>query len=129
MDVTLTVSPAWVEGDTVRLRQLLRNLFNNVLRHADGATVLQVQLHTQGADAVIVFADNGAGVADAALPLLFERFWRGARARGRATGGSGLGLAICRSIVEAHGGNIEASHASGGGLAVQVRLPRMEASA
>lgn len=129
MDVTLTVSPAWVEGDTVRLRQLLRNLFNNVLRHADGATALHVRLIRQGAEAVIVFADNGAGVADAALPLLFERFWRGDRARGRATGGSGLGLAICRSIAEAHGGNIEASHAAGGGLAVQVRLPRIEESA
>jgi len=113
----------YVEGDTVRLRQLLRNLFNNVLRHAEGATRLHVQLGVEGADAVVAFADDGPGVADAALALLFERFWRGDSARGRATGGSGLGLAICRSIAQAHGGAIDARHAPGSGLVVRVRMP------
>lgn len=112
-----------VEGDSIRLRQLLRNLFNNALRHADGADRLVLHLaHVDGV-AVLDFSDNGAGVAATALLLLFERFWRGDRARGRATGGSGLGLSICRSIAEAHGGTIEASTAPGGGLAVRLRLP------
>jgi two-component system sensor histidine kinase BaeS len=124
MQVTLAAPASlYVEGDTVRLRQLLRNLFNNVLRHADGATRLQVRIALEGKDAVVEFADNGAGVADAALALLFERFWRGDSARSRATGGSGLGLAICRSIAEAHGGAIDARHAPGGGLVVRVRMP------
>ena len=124
MQVTLTApASVYIEGDTVRLRQLLRNLFNNVLRHADGATRLDVSLAVQGTDAVFDFADDGAGVPDTALPLLFERFWRGDSARGRATGGSGLGLAICRSIAEAHGGAIEANHGAGRGLVVRLRLP------
>jgi two-component system sensor histidine kinase BaeS len=124
MQVALSAPPSlYVEGDTVRLRQLLRNLFNNALRHAEGATHLHVQLAACGSQAVVEFADNGAGVAEDALALLFERFWRGDRARSRATGGSGLGLAICRSIAEAHGGAIEAVHAPGGGLLVRVRMP------
>jgi len=124
MQVALTAPASlYVEGDTVRLRQLLRNLFNNVLRHAEGATRLEVRLAVQGRDAIVEFADDGAGVADAALTLLFERFWRGDSARGRATGGSGLGLAICRSIAEAHDGAIDARHAPGGGLVVRVRIP------
>jgi two-component system sensor histidine kinase BaeS len=127
MQVTLAAPASlYVEGDTVRLRQLLRNLFNNVLRHADRATRLQVRIALEGKDAVVEFADNGAGVADAALALLFERFWRGDSARSRATGGSGLGLAICRSIAEAHGGAIDARHAPGGGLVVRVRVPLVQ---
>jgi two-component system sensor histidine kinase BaeS len=119
----------YVEGDAVRLRQLLRNLLNNVLRHADGARQLQVQLAAQDGQAVMTLADDGAGVDDAALALLFERFWRGDGARSRATGGSGLGLAICRSIAEAHGGAIEAAHAPGRGLVVLLRLPLAEGAA
>jgi len=71
----------------------------------------------------VAFADDGPGVADAALALLFERFWRGDSARGRATGGSGLGLAICRSIAEAHGGAIDARRNDARGLVVRVRIP------
>lgn len=115
-----------VDGDTIRLRQLLRNLFNNTLRHADGATQLGISLHTLRSQAVLTLSDNGVGVSDASLPLLFERFWRGDRARSRSTGGSGLGLSICRSIVEAHGGSIGATHthtATPRGLSIRISLP------
>jgi two-component system sensor histidine kinase BaeS len=126
--VIITDSPAgmMVEGDTVRLRQLLRNLFNNTLRHAEGATQLCISLQRLRNQAVLTFSDNGAGVSEAALPMLFERFWRGDRARSRATGGSGLGLSICRSIVAAHGGSIEAAHthsAAPQGLSIRITLP------
>ncbi len=119
-----------VDGDTVRLRQLLRNLFNNTLRHAEGADQLRLSLHVMRHQAVLVFADNGPGVSDAGLPMLFERFWRGDHARSRLTGGSGLGLAICRSIVEAHGGSISAMHThthlpagAPRGLTIRITLP------
>ena len=115
-----------VEGDTIRLRQLLRNLFNNALRHADGATELRIALHVLRQQALLTITDNGHGVSDAALPMLFERFWRGDTARTRATGGSGLGLSICRSIVTAHGGDITATHATPGGLCITIALPLAE---
>jgi two-component system sensor histidine kinase BaeS len=67
--------------------------------------------------------DSGPGVADELLERLFERFYRVEQGRSRAGGGSGLGLAICRSIAEAHGGQIRAGRSALGGLAVQVDLP------
>jgi len=119
-----------IDGDTVRLRQLLRNLFNNILRHAEGATQLSIKLHIMRTQAVLTLADNGPGVSDAGLPMLFERFWRGDHARSRTTGGSGLGLAICRSIVEAHGGSVSAMHThthlptgAPRGLTIRITLP------
>jgi two-component system sensor histidine kinase BaeS len=117
-----------LDGDMIRLRQLLRNLINNVLRHAEGASVLRLDLRNEQGYAVLRVIDNGAGIPDAALSLLFERFWRGDRARSRATGGSGLGLAICRTIADAHGGDIVGAATPEGGLSIQVRLPLMRAA-
>jgi two-component system sensor histidine kinase BaeS len=110
-------------GDTIRLRQLLRNLFTNLLRHAEGATRLALVLRAEDGHAVLTFADDGRGVPPASLPKLFDRFWRGDSSRSRGTGGSGLGLAICRSIAEAHGGTIAAGATLGGGLTITLRLP------
>ncbi len=116
-------------GDTIRLRQLLRNLFANTLRHAEGATRLQVTLAARDGGATITFGDDGRGVPEQSLTMLFERFWRGDQSRTRSTGGSGLGLAICRSIAEAHGGTIGAEATPGGGLTIVLRLPLQGAPA
>jgi signal transduction histidine kinase len=72
---------------------------------------------------VIDIQDSEPGVADNALPRLFERLYRGEASRSRAVGGSGLGLAICQSIAEAHGGHIEAQPSPFGGLWARVQLP------
>ncbi|TMH85648.1 MAG: hypothetical protein E6H47_10715, partial [Betaproteobacteria bacterium] len=71
----------------------------------------------------IVVEDSNPGVPARAMPHLFERFYRVDGSRSRANGGAGLGLAICRSIVEAHDGEIEARHSPLGGLAVEIALP------
>ena len=71
--------------------------------------------------------DHGPGIADDELPLVFDRFFRGAHARARH--GSGLGLAIVRQVVEAHGGSVSALNAPGGGLLVRLVLPLVEAGA
>ena len=68
--------------------------------------------------------DSAPGIDAALLPRLFERFFRGESSRNRASGGAGLGLAICRSIVEAHGGTIEAKASPLGGLWIAIRLPK-----
>ena len=68
--------------------------------------------------------DHGPGIAAEDLPHIFDRFYRGAEARGRP--GSGLGLAIVRQVVEQHGGSIAAVAAPGGGTSMRVRLPRAE---
>ena len=67
-------------------------------------------------------ADTGPGIPADELPHVFDRLWRGHRARSVA--GSGIGLAVVRELVTAHGGTVTATSPAGGGTAVTIRLPR-----
>jgi signal transduction histidine kinase len=68
--------------------------------------------------------DDGIGVAEDELPLIFERFYRTDRSRSRETGGAGIGLAIVKSIVSAHGGAVFAESGPGRGTRFVVTLPK-----
>jgi two-component system sensor histidine kinase BaeS len=72
----------------------------------------------------IEVADTGSGIAPEDLPHVFDRFYRADKSRARESGGSGLGLAIAKSLVEAHGGSIEAMSRPGHGTQMIIRLPR-----
>jgi two-component system OmpR family sensor kinase len=113
-----------VQGDRMRLRQVIDNLLSNVRTHTPAGTRVQVSVTNQGTHAVIVVADNGPGVSPEDQEHIFERFWRADPARTRSKGGSGLGLAIVVSLVEAHGGDISLESTHGQGATFTVRLPR-----
>lgn len=127
LDLEREPGPVPLLADEARLRQLLHNVLGNALRYTDAGGRIRVALQRQGDDAVVDVQDAKPGVPDELLPRLFERFFRVEGSRGRASGGSGLGLAICRSIVQAHGGHIEARHSPLGGVWVHIRLPLMRA--
>ncbi|MDD3765271.1 MAG: ATP-binding protein [Nevskiales bacterium] len=112
------------EVDRQRIEQVLGNLLANALQHADVPGPVSVSARAVGDTVRLSVCDAGPGVPQDALPRLFDRLYRVEAARSRPGGGSGLGLAICRSIVEAHGGRIEACAAPGGGLCIHVELPR-----
>ena len=115
-----------IEGDSSRLRQLFSNLFENSLRYTDAGGKLRVVAHEDGNALVLWFDDSHPGIADAHLPKIFERFFRGDLSRSRDFGGAGLGLAICRTIVDGHGGTISAFNSPLGGLRVELRFPLSE---
>jgi two-component system sensor histidine kinase BaeS len=115
--------PAILQADQHRLSQLFRNLLRNSLQYTDPGGGLWVTLDRDGGDLVIDFQDSSPGVPPQSLPQLFERLYRVEVSRSRNAGGAGLGLAICKNIVEAHGGTIDARHASQGGLWIRIRLP------
>ena len=96
-----------------RLDQVLGNLMANALRHTPPAGRSACKRRTDATDGVrITVRDTGEGIPAEDLPYIFDRFWRGDRARSHASGaGSGLGLAIARQLVQAHGG-ASASRAS-----------------
>jgi two-component system, OmpR family, sensor histidine kinase MprB len=120
LDLQLTLRPATVEGDTVRLERAVSNLLDNARKYAgDGPVVVEVDDGAEGP--VLTIRDHGPGIAEADLPHVFDRFYRSADARGAP--GSGLGLAIVRQVVESHDGAVEAANAVGGGTRFTLRFP------
>ncbi|HQV69248.1 MAG TPA: ATP-binding protein [Thermoflexales bacterium] len=112
-----------VQGDRDYLKQVLLNLVENAIKHTpDGGEV--TALGYERNDMVYLsVSDTGGGIAPDALPHIFERFYRVDKARSRAQGGAGLGLAIVKSIVDAHGGQIQAYSTLGKGSTFVVTLP------
>lgn len=109
--------------DPKRIHQVLSNLLSNALRVTPQDGEIRVELSRQGEEVELRVSDSGPGIAAEDLPHLFERFYRGDRARSRSAGGSGLGLAIARQWVEAHGGRIWVENRETGGARFVVRLP------
>jgi two-component system, OmpR family, sensor histidine kinase MprB len=115
------LEPCTVEGVPDRLGRAVNNVLDNAARHSPPGGEVEVALR----GATLTVRDHGPGVAADELPLLFDRFFRGADAREHQ--GSGLGLAIVRQVVEGHGGTVRAVNAQGGGLVVDLTLPVVEA--
>jgi two-component system, OmpR family, sensor histidine kinase MprB len=111
------LSPVLITGSAERLGRAVNNLLDNAARHSPPGGPVEI---TVDADGVRV-RDHGPGVAEADLPYVFDRFYRGVNSRGKQ--GSGLGLAIVRQVVEQHGGSVEARNAPGGGAVFTLHLP------
>ena len=122
-----TSGSAIVEGDELRLRELLTILIDNSLKYSDAGARIDVKVSGGHGKAVVQVSDNGRGIPDEALPRIFDRFYRADRARSRELGGSGLGLAIARWIAETHGGTIRINSEVGRGTTVTVELPLVSA--
>ncbi len=120
----LDLDSAGLIADPDRLSQVVTNLLTNAIRYNhDGGRVI-VSTRSTKSDAVLCIADTGIGIDAEHLPHIFERFYRVDKARSRKDGGIGLGLAICKSIVEAHGGQISVTSSVEGGTQFEVRLPK-----
>jgi signal transduction histidine kinase len=109
--------------DSLRLEQILNNLFSNALRHTPESGIIVVRLSRQANWALIAVHNSGSGIPEDALPHLFDRFYRGDKSRSRSQGGTGLGLAIARQLAEAHSGTLEAANDPGGGAVFELRIP------
>jgi signal transduction histidine kinase len=110
-----------VQADPMRLKLLLRNLLNNVQRHAAQATqAAELFLRREGDGCISLgVRDHGPGVDPTQLARLGDAFHRPDSARTRASGGVGLGLHLCRLVAEAHGGQLRLTQPGPGpGLAV-----------
>ena len=111
-----------VRGDEARLGQVLVNLLHNAVKFSPGGGEVAVRVRPGDGEVVTSVEDHGVGIPRAALPRLFERFYKvdAVRARG---GGTGLGLAIARHVVEQHGGRIWVESEEGSGSTFSFALP------
>jgi PAS domain S-box-containing protein len=128
--LTLPSEPLWVEGDLVRLVQVLSNLLNNAATYTDTGGAIDLILEPLPNEAVIRVRDNGRGIAAELLPRVFDVFTQDDRSLDRTQGGLGLGLVLARRLVEMHGGRVEA-HSAGPGQGAEfvVYLPRLAPAA
>lgn len=111
-----------VDVDPDRIVQVLGNLLSNALRYSPQGSTVRLAGEVRDGNVTLRVQDSGPGIPDEDLPHIFERFYRGDRAR-QDDGSSGLGLAIARSLSEAHGGRIEVESRSGQGTTFSVYLP------
>lgn len=125
MQVTLTLPDKDIDvfADEGRLLQLFSNLLTNILKYAKGATKAHISAAVYRDTVNVMIEDDGEGVSEESLPLLFDYLFRAEQDRRSDIAGSGLGLAICKRIVEAHDGQVEAVKSTMGGLGISIELP------
>jgi signal transduction histidine kinase len=128
LELDLPASPAHIYGDATRLAQVFGNLLDNAAKYTPEGGHVKVSARLDGNRVVVTVKDDGVGVSPADLPEIFELFAQSDRALDRAQGGLGIGLSVVRSLVEMHGGTVEArSDGLGCGTSIRVELPALAA--
>jgi signal transduction histidine kinase/ActR/RegA family two-component response regulator len=124
LEVSVSPHELAVEGDEVRLTQVVDNLLSNAARYTPPGGTVAVSGAREGDSVVLRVRDTGVGIDPALLPDLFDTLVQGARGPDRALGGLGIGLSLVRALTEMHGGTATA-HSDGPGLGSEftVRLP------
>ncbi|MGH9897155.1 MAG: hybrid sensor histidine kinase/response regulator, partial [bacterium] len=124
LTVTVPPQPVYLDADPVRLIQVIGNLLNNACKFMDKGGRITLTVEQQGQQAVIRVRDGGIGIAAHQLPRIFEMFTQIDTSLERSVSGLGIGLMLVKSLVEAHGGKVEArSDGLGHGSEFVVRLP------
>ena len=112
-----------IDGDEVRLRQMVWNILHNGIKYTQPGGELKVSLLEESGFALLSIQDTGIGIPEKDLPFIFDRFYRVDKARSKDEGGSGLGLSICRHIAEAHKGKIKVESKPGLGTRFKIHIP------
>jgi len=124
LSLDLRTETVCVEGDPVRLEQVICNLIHNAVKYTPRGGSISVSADEEAGQAVLRVRDTGLGISRDMLGQIFEPFTQVESSRKRSEGGLGLGLPLVRSLVELHGGTVEASSAGRGlGSEFVVRLP------
>ncbi len=122
--VSLTVArdaPAMVSADPVRIRQAIANLVDNAVKYTPRGGAVTLEVEATPVEAIVRVVDNGEGIAETAIPRIWDRLYRAEPSRSKP--GLGLGLSVVRAIVLAHGGTVEVASTPGAGSRFTIRLP------
>jgi signal transduction histidine kinase/DNA-binding response OmpR family regulator len=113
-----------IQGDAVRLAQVLSNVINNASKFSGPGTAIEIVATYADGEVRISVKDQGTGIAPEFLPHIFDLFAQGDQSLDRSQGGLGIGLTLVKHLVELHGGRVEAfSEGVGKGTELVVRLP------
>lgn len=129
-EIDTEIAPLWVRADRSRIEQITSNLLGNALKYTPVGGRVSVRVHGtggEGGEAVLEVEDTGAGLEPELAPRVFDSFVQGDHSLDRESGGLGLGLTLVKSLVDRHGGTVEAqSEGPGRGARFTVRLPTIE---
>jgi CheY-like chemotaxis protein len=126
LDIELSGPALEVNGDLVRLSQVVGNLLNNAAKYTEPHGVISVSAFPSDEEAVLTVRDNGVGISPELLPHVFDPFVQSKEGPGNAQGGLGIGLTLVKTLVELHGGTVQAaSEGVGTGSRFTIRLPRL----
>jgi PAS domain S-box-containing protein len=109
--------------DEARMNQAIDNLIDNAMQFTPQGGTITLRTYMESERVVVEVKDTGSGIAPEDLPHIFDRFYRGDKARTQITGGAGLGLSIAQRIVELHGSTIEVDTEVDRGSTFRIRLP------
>jgi PAS domain S-box-containing protein len=124
LDLKLAPQPLFIEGDAVRLTQVVVNLLSNAAKYTAPKGHVEVALSRSHSAARLEVSDNGMGMSESLIQRAFEPFVQGERTLDRSEGGLGIGLTLVKKIVELHGGSVLASSAGAGkGTKFTITMP------
>ena len=115
-----------VNVDGLLIEQVIMNLIDNAIRHTPENLEIKVKVSKIENYVQFEIEDQGSGLKEEDLPHIFERFYTKSKGKSLEKRGIGLGLAICKSIIEAHNGDIEAFNNKMGGATFRFKIPYME---
>ncbi|HLJ91893.1 MAG TPA: ATP-binding protein [Gemmataceae bacterium] len=125
--IAIPPEPVWLEADPPRVVQVLANLLTNAAKYTDEGGQIWLTMERQADEAVITVRDTGIGIPSEMLPKVFDLFAQGDRNPDPSQGGLGIGLSLVRSLVDLHGGRVQASSAGRGhGSEFVVHLPILQ---
>jgi signal transduction histidine kinase len=124
---TTAGAPMLIEGDVLRLEQVLQNLIQNAIKYSPAGGHIAVALEQREQLACVTVTDEGIGIPQQALPQLFERFYRAAQLDTSGISGLGIGLYVVKEIVTLHGGTITVTSAEGVGSTFTLSFPLTDA--
>ncbi len=124
LELALPERATEVDGDLTRLAQVVSNLLNNSAKYTEEGGSIELSLEANGDQAILRVRDTGIGIAQAMLPTVFDLFTQVRGNENRSEGGLGIGLSLVRTMIELHGGHVQAmSEGLGHGSEFVVRLP------
>lgn len=124
MEVLIQGNCSNILADSGRMTQVIINLLTNAIKYTPAKGSVTIDFDMNQHEVKMSVIDTGSGISKEDLPYIFERFYRADKSRDRSTGGSGIGLTIVKSIVVAHGGQIEVQSGDGQGCTFIVTLPK-----
>jgi PAS domain S-box-containing protein len=129
LSVKVEGGPIWLDADPTRISQVVANLLHNAAKFTEPEGRIELDVRTEGAEAVIRVRDTGAGIPPELLPHVFDLFTQGSRTMDRTQGGLGIGLTLVHRLVELHGGSVRVhSDGVGTGSEFVIRLPTVAAA-